>query len=180
MNGTQDHFARDGNGSHFQRDGSSGSYSKNPRVEENTEDTLRGHLQQLQSKDPECVFIVRKINHLGMNSPAILKRYFEKWGVVDSVLVAHSCARAKSFKRNGLDRLRPSGLGFVVMERSEVAKKILSEGDWQRVQNINILLLKFNSTNAMLSTRAGSYPGMCSPSNEFEMASGVCSQSNAF
>jgi len=110
-------------------------------------DTLRAHLQQLQTKDPERVFIVRKINRLGFDSPAILRELFERQGPVEDVLVAHS--HVKCPNRNSAARLRPSGLGFVVMVHAEDARAILAQGELHFVENAVIRLSPFKKRLAL-------------------------------
>jgi len=105
-------------------------------------ETLRTHLQHLQTKDPKRIFIVRKINRLGFASPNILKTHFQQYGPVESVLVAHSHVRCNS--RSAIARLRPSGLGFVLMEVAEHAKQILAQGLVHVVEGETIYLSPFD------------------------------------
>jgi len=35
--------------------------------------------------DPECVFMVRKINKLGLESPELLRDYFNQFGAIKDV-----------------------------------------------------------------------------------------------
>jgi len=110
-------------------------------------ETLRMHLQSLLNVDCGRVLIVRKINRLGFASPAVLQEHFSWHGVVERVLVAHS--RVKSASATGRcasaisSRLRPSGLGFVVMSKVEEAKAILAHGSEQPVNGIIIQVHKF-------------------------------------
>lgn len=99
-----------------------------PGVEE---ETLRAHLRELQKIEPERVVLVRKINRLGFESPAILEKHYSKFGKVQRVLVAHS--HVKSQNRRFFSRLRPSGLGFVVMSKKEDADAILALGPQQTI-----------------------------------------------
>merc|ERR1719272_2363415 len=87
--------------------------------------TLRTHLSVLQDEDPMCVLIVRRINRLGFESDAALKEYFTKFGSVRHVLVAHS--RVKPNAKRPLARVRPAGIGFVVMASQEETNKVLSQ-----------------------------------------------------
>lgn len=101
-------------------------------------ETLRSHLQWLQTRDPGCVLVVRKINRLGFESASILKQHFSKYGPVDAVLVAHS--QVKCPNRQSATRTRPAGLGFVVMMGVADVKAVLQIGDEHRVcdQLINV------------------------------------------
>ncbi|CAK0854474.1 unnamed protein product, partial [Prorocentrum cordatum] len=66
--------------------------------------TLSSSLQLLAAEDPDCLFVVRRINRLGFQAPRRLKRHFSGCGPVSQVLLAHStlhesgesrrCARA--------------------------------------------------------------------------------------
>jgi len=105
-------------------------------------ETLRTHLQYLQTKDPARCFIVRKINRLGFESPRILKKHFMQFGPVETVLVAHSHVRCHGHSVGA--RLRPSGIGFVLMEKAEDAQAILAMGSTRTVQNQVIALCPFN------------------------------------
>ena len=110
-------------------------------------ETLRMHLRSLLNVDSGRVLIVRKINRLGFASPAVLQEHFSWYGVVDRVLVAHS--RVKSASATGRcasvvsSRLRPSGLGFVVMSKVEEAQAILAHGSEQPVNGIIIQVQQF-------------------------------------
>eukprot|EP00913_Durusdinium_trenchii_P035421 g33147.t1 len=97
-------------------------------------DTLRMHLRSLLQVDSSRVLIVRKINRLGFSSPQILKEHFSWYGTVENVLVAHSRVKSGGGQNGIVSRLRPSGLGFVVMGKGEEASKILAEGPEQQVQ----------------------------------------------
>ncbi|KAF4648189.1 hypothetical protein FOL46_003258, partial [Perkinsus olseni] len=52
--------------------------------------TLRTLLQELDKEDESCIFIVRRIHKFGFRSPVFLREYFEDYGEVRKVLVAHS------------------------------------------------------------------------------------------
>merc|ERR1719335_142857 len=92
---------------------SSAAVAKKPEQERGWNGTLRTHLSTLQNEDPMCVLIVRRINRLGFESDEALKEYFVKLGGVRHVLVAHS-------------RVKPAGIGFVVMASQEETIKVLS------------------------------------------------------
>lgn len=108
------------------------------------EETIRTHLRWLQDVSPTRVFLVRKINRLGFTSPKVLEEYFCRYGTVERVLVSHS--RVKSVQpSNGqaFSRLRPSGVGFVVMSRCEAVEAILAAGAEQLVAGFQISVQKF-------------------------------------
>jgi hypothetical protein len=89
------------------------------------------------------VLIVRKINRLGFSSPAILKEHFSWYGNVEQVLVAHSRVKSGGGQAGIVSRLRPSGLGFVVMSQTVEAEAILVQGPEQEVCGTLIRVVKF-------------------------------------
>jgi hypothetical protein len=104
---------------------------------ENNGDTLRMHLQILQEEeDPKNVLILRKINKLGFESPELLESYFSEYGEVKRVLVAHS--RVKQCKGRARSRIRPAGLGFVVMGDRADIDAVLCMGEQQLVCGVPI------------------------------------------
>merc|ERR1719492_723066 len=111
------------------------------------QETLRMHLRSLINVDSGRVLIVRKINRLGFASQAILHEHFSWYGVVERVLVAHSRVKSTSAADKGASpvssRLRPSGLGFLVMSRVEDAQAILANGSQQPVNGIMVRIQQF-------------------------------------
>merc|ERR1719487_1921174 len=96
------------------------------------DETLRTHLRDLQKVSSDRVVLVRKINRLGFESADVLKQHYSKYGTVDRVLVAHS--HVKSQNRRCGSRLRPSGLGFVVMGSKSDVEAILADGPDQLIE----------------------------------------------
>jgi hypothetical protein len=111
------------------------------------QETLRMHLRSLVNVDSGRVLIVRKINRLGFASQAALLEHFSWYGVVERVLVAHSRVKSTSAADKGASpvssRLRPSGLGFLVMSRVEDAQAILANGSEQPVNGIMVRIQQF-------------------------------------
>ncbi|CAE7242935.1 unnamed protein product [Symbiodinium natans] len=104
--------------------------------------TLGTHLTQLQSQNPRCVFITRKINGMGFQSKEILSTFYGQYGNVVEVLVAHS--KVKSLRgQDAQSRTRPGSLGFVVMDSPEAVAKILAAGANQRVAGHTIRVEPF-------------------------------------
>lgn len=106
-------------------------------------ETLRMHLRSLLAVDSNRVLIVRKINRLGFSSPTILKEHYSWYGTVENVLVAHSRVKSGSGQAGIVSRLRPSGLGFIVMSKMEEADAILKQGSEQHVCGALIRVQKF-------------------------------------
>mmetsp|Transcript_44263 Transcript_44263/g.94325 ORF Transcript_44263/g.94325 Transcript_44263/m.94325 type:complete len:509 (+) Transcript_44263:177-1703(+) len=112
-------------------------------------ETLRMHLRALLKVDSKRVLIARKINRLGFASDSVLEAHYSAYGEVERVLVAHS--RVKPATRPGRtqaagaqhSRLRPSGLGFVVMCNAESAQRILAQGSEQLVNGSVIKVQQF-------------------------------------
>mmetsp|Transcript_45907 Transcript_45907/g.109336 ORF Transcript_45907/g.109336 Transcript_45907/m.109336 type:complete len:232 (-) Transcript_45907:20-715(-) len=110
--------------------------------------TMRASLQALQTEDPTCVFIARRINKLGFESPTTLKTYFSKnYGEVKSVHVSHSMVkgnRSGDPVEDGVHwRKRPAALGFVVMMDAETTQKILSDGPELTVEGVQVVVQAF-------------------------------------
>eukprot|EP00434_Breviolum_minutum_P024609 symbB.v1.2.021732.t1/scaffold1896.1/size96813/3 len=104
--------------------------------------TLGMHLTQLQTEDPKCVFIARRINGMGFQSKDVLSAHYEQYGRVVKVLVAHS--KVKPFRRQGAQsRIRPGSLGFIVMDSPQSVEKILAHGANQTVAGHNISVERF-------------------------------------
>lgn len=110
-------------------------------------DTLQFHLKLLELEDPLCVLSVRKINRLGFDSKAILERHFAWHGVATKVLVAHLKVKQAGHRPA---RLRPAGLGFVVMASREHAVNVLKQGDSQMIGDIEITVQPFQKPDVSL------------------------------
>jgi len=105
--------------------------------------TLSSSLQVLSNEDPDCLFIVRRINKLGFKASRILKQSFSAYGQVVRVLVAHSTVRQQDERSLQAVRRRPSSLGFVQMASAEAARQVLAQGCEQEVNGSLILVQKF-------------------------------------
>jgi len=93
--------------------------------------SMRSQLQDLQNVDCDHVVRLRKIHKLGINSPAILEAHYSQYGKVQSVCVPHGTVRP----RIGGRRVRPSGLGFIVMSEASEAQAILAAGQEQIIHH---------------------------------------------
>eukprot|EP00746_Dinoflagellata_sp_MGD_P008354 gnl/MRDRNA2_/MRDRNA2_116712_c0_seq1.p1 gnl/MRDRNA2_/MRDRNA2_116712_c0~~gnl/MRDRNA2_/MRDRNA2_116712_c0_seq1.p1 ORF type:complete len:474 (-),score=88.74 gnl/MRDRNA2_/MRDRNA2_116712_c0_seq1:138-1559(-) len=105
--------------------------------------TLATSLQALSQENPQCIFIVRRINKLGFKAPRKLKTCFSAFGPVVRVLVAHSTVR-QSYQPKAQSRRRPSSLGFVQMRTAAAVQAILAMGDEQVVDGVSIAVQQFS------------------------------------
>lgn len=92
--------------------------------------SMRKHLQSLQDEDQRCILLLRDIQKLGFSPQALLMSHFSNFGPVKQIMVARSATNGAR-KRS---RIRPAGLGFVVMENAEAAAAILDQGERQVIQ----------------------------------------------
>jgi len=116
-------------------------------------ETLRMHLRSLIKIESARILIVRKINRLGFASPELLKNHYSWFGTVENVLVAHSRVKSSAVvpvrcmegmpSRTTNSRLRPSGLGFLIMSKVEEAEAILAAGPEQIVYGAVIRVQHF-------------------------------------
>jgi len=123
---------------------------------------LAARLEELESENASCVVAVRRINKLGFESSAILSQHYSSFGIVKKVLVsnAHTGGAGAPFRI----RLRPSGLGYVVMQRREDAAAVLAAGEVQHVNSIPIEVRAFQSRSDLLAQGAGADDDSCSQS----------------
>jgi len=109
--------------------------------------TLSTSLQLLSNENPDCLFIVRRINKLGFKAGRTLKRHFSSFGAVVRVLVAHSTVRQHGDPQCHA-RCRPSSLGFVQMASNIAVEKILELGQEQDIEGSMIRIQKFQRKHA--------------------------------
>jgi hypothetical protein len=98
--------------------------------------SLQQHLLLLQDADGQNVVTVRKIHRLGFAAPEILKSHYSKFGTVSAVHVPMPKAkvpkRASKHSSGVLgNRLRPSPIGFIVMNNAADAQAVLAAGEDQ-------------------------------------------------
>jgi hypothetical protein len=109
----------------------------------NTDDafTMKAQLQAIRNENLSSVFIARHINKLGFSSADVLRSYFSRFGPVRDVLVAHS--RVKDFRQTGNSRVRPAGLGFVIMESPADSAKIMKDGPDYLIYGVTVKVQEF-------------------------------------
>lgn len=121
-----------------QQSGPEATDNRKPKVQ-----TLATSLQVLSQENPQCIFIVRRINKLGFKAPKKLKACFSAYGPVVRVLVAHSTVR-QSYQPKAQSRRRPSSLGFVQMRTPAAVQAILALGTEQVVDGVTISVQQFS------------------------------------
>lgn len=109
--------------------------------------TLSTSLQLLTNEDPDCLFIVRRMNKLGFKASRKLKYHFSAYGTVVRVLVAHSTVRQHGDPQCHARR-RPSSLGFVQMATAASVKEVLAQGPEQEVDGAVIRVQRFERQHA--------------------------------
>jgi len=120
--------------------------------------TLSTSLRVLSREDPQCLFIVRRINKLGFKAIPVLKRHFSAYGAVVQVLVAHSTVRQHR-DPSSQARQRPSSLGFVQMATPEAVLAVLAVGAEQEVQGLTIRVQRFERQGGDFEVPADSSKG---------------------
>lgn len=120
-------------------------HASRPIKKINQENTLRANLQKLASIDAKRVFMVRKIQDLGLMSSELLNRHFSKIGCVEDVLVSHSVDK-RNMDPNDPEAqpvVRPATVGFIVMKSADDVDKIFKQGLQQKVGGANISLTAY-------------------------------------
>jgi hypothetical protein len=116
---------------------------------------LRSNLNKLSQFDPACIFLVRKINRLGLNSVDFLKEYFSKFGAVDTVMVSHSIEKPTPGRRK--PRVRPAGLAFIVMGKADEVASILRFGSEHVVNGVSICASTYEHHQQPEETESGAF-----------------------
>lgn len=100
--------------------------------------SLRSHFSELDQVPCERIFLVRKIQRLGLNSADTVRAHFSTYGDVEDVLVAHSpvLSGCKTYVR----RFRPSNLAIVTMKTPAMAERVHAEGKDQVIQGSFVLV----------------------------------------
>jgi hypothetical protein len=93
--------------------------------------SVKDNFRKLAEIDPNRIFMVRKINKLGLSSPDILKAYFSKFGPVEDVYVAHGV------------HVLPAGFGHIVMESAEDVVNIFEQGLEHKISDVSITVTAY-------------------------------------
>ena len=100
------------------------------------------HLKQLDQEDAACILYAKKINRLGFDSARILCKHFEQYGGVAKIYLSNATWQPQKDFSSQV-RIRPSGMGFIVMKSAEAAQKILAKGGVQFVNGVEISIRSF-------------------------------------
>lgn len=88
--------------------------------------SLRSHFSELDSIPCSRIFLVRKIQKLGLDSADFIRSHFSTYGHIEKVLVSHS--QIMSARLNFVKRVRPSNLAIVVMANEQGVEAVHSAG----------------------------------------------------
>jgi hypothetical protein len=122
---------------------------------------LATQLKDLEGEDASCVIKFRRIHRLGFESAERLSVYCGTFGMVKKVALSNHHSKVEGYE--GSCRIRPSGIGFVVMERPEAARAIIAMGETQTIDGYQIGVNSFEAR--------GSGVGHVSASNRVTAAS---------
>jgi len=117
-----------------------------PRRRRRCQLLLATHLKEMEGEDTSCIIHVRQIHRLGFNSTDLLREYCSNFGPVKRIALSN--AHEKLEETPGLPfpvRVRPSGIGFVVMERPEDAAAVIAQGEVQTINGCAIKVRKFEA-----------------------------------
>jgi len=104
---------------------------------------MASHLERLDLQDPRKVITVKKIHKLGFQAGEILREYFEQSGPVEEVLLSNVPADCEMPTRRSGARVRPSGLGWILMRNPEDAIRALGLGDEQDIKGAAVRVQAF-------------------------------------
>ncbi|KAF4672757.1 hypothetical protein FOL47_000161 [Perkinsus chesapeaki] len=111
-------------------------------------------LQVFNEEDEKRVFTVRKVHKLGFKSQHALRQYFSQFGRVKDVVLLPMRAKPKPGPGGQVRGVRPSSMGFVVMQRPEDVQKILAYGDTHMIKGWPIEVRPFVRPNERRESRA--------------------------
>mmetsp|Transcript_112492 Transcript_112492/g.363261 ORF Transcript_112492/g.363261 Transcript_112492/m.363261 type:complete len:306 (+) Transcript_112492:68-985(+) len=98
-------------------------------------------LNELQKENAACVIYVGYINRLGFSSAELLREHYEQYGPVVKVLLSN--AHERSTDGPFPQRVRPSRIGFILMEKPEDAARAIAAGETQIVSGVSVLIRNF-------------------------------------
>jgi len=105
--------------------------------------TLAATRLLLSEQDPDCLFVVRRIQKLGFGASRKLKAHYKNYGRVVRVWISHSVGQHGDFHSIQVRRRRPCNLGFVHMETAAAVLRVLAEGEEQQVDGFLIQVQRF-------------------------------------
>jgi len=137
---------------------------------------LATQLKNLEEEDADCIVHVRQIHKLGFESSEVLQEYCEQFGPVKRVALsnAHEKLGGAPFPV----RVRPSGIGFVVMQTREDAAAVLAAGSIQLIQGVKIMFRRFFAKETPASPAASDVSTTCSEDVAVSDAAEVASEAS--
>jgi hypothetical protein len=100
----------------------------------------------MEAENASCIVHVRQIHKLGFGSPELLHEYCSRFWPVKRVAVSNAREKLEDASRPHHPlRVRPSGIGFVVMQRPEDAAAVLAAGEIQTVNGCQIRVRRFEA-----------------------------------
>jgi len=126
---------------------------RKPNAKHECEQTITSIMDYLQGIEPERIVLVRRIKNLGFGSSEYLRAHFSKFfGEVEEVLVAHSQVQRRT---TGETRMRPAGIGFVIMHNKEDASNIINDDRKHNVEGVTIEVETFKPREVSCSSSGG-------------------------
>jgi len=112
--------------------------------------SMKANLRKMQLIDADRIFIVKKINKLGYGSAQLLESHFGRFGDVSEVFVTHRVNMKRNDTEDSHARpyVKPSGIGFVAMDKAEDVAAIFEKGMQQTVYGVTITLSIFRQSRA--------------------------------
>ncbi|EER08474.1 hypothetical protein Pmar_PMAR026621 [Perkinsus marinus ATCC 50983] len=114
-------------------------------------------LQVFNEEDEKRVFTVRKVHKLGFKSQYALKKYFSQFGRVKDVVLLPMRAKPKPGPHGQVRAVRPSSMGFVVMQCPEDVQRILAYGDTHTIKGWPIEVRPFVRPSDKQESKVGTY-----------------------
>jgi len=106
--------------------------------------SLRADLEHMKKCDPALCLLVRRIKKLGLESREHLEQHFAQFGPLKEVLVANSFDKPSPKRRYG--RVRPAGVGFLVMGTPTAVEAVIAAGANHLVAGVEVSVQMFQAS----------------------------------
>lgn len=105
---------------------------------------LATHLQILEQHDSQRVLVAKRIARLGIGNGEVLRKHFEAYGPVTTVLLANPPPDASNRNHDDVHkRFRPSGMAHILMDNAADVEKIFAEGSEVDIGGVTVLISRF-------------------------------------